>query len=247
MLIKLKTLKTTKTSKVDLCLAISTENPHRPSRVIRKSYAIRAIAERERSIITEHLAGVSAIPKILYFSDRRPERLTYEFIVGLPLYQTYAHRHTSIHDVLKRARSALLTLSNIHYKYLIHNDLSPGNLILSKQNHLSIIDFGNATLHDCSEFLAVGKPHYASPEQLDQKPTDARSDIYQLGCVLFEMIYKTQYLDANSHPHKSIDSFSNTAINRLLKLMLESTRSRRITSADECINIIDNVIYNHLV
>ncbi|MBL4672396.1 MAG: protein kinase [Arenicella sp.] len=245
VLIKLKTLKTTKTSQVDLCFSITTGIPLR--RVIRKSCVIEKMAERERSIINGPLADVGAIPKVLFFSDCRPELLTYKFITGRPLYQTYTNRHTPIQDVFKLFRATLLILGDIHSERIIHNDLSPGNLLIDKRNHVSIIDFGSATPYGCSEFLAIGKPHYASPEQIEHKPIDARSDIYQLGCVLFETIYKTQYLDANNRPYNSIDVFDNAPINCLLKLMLDSAQSKRITSSQECINIIDNLIYNQLV
>lgn len=247
MLIKLKTLKTTKTSKVDQCLAITTDSQLPLRMVIRKSSTIKKMAERERSIINGQLADVRAIPKILFFSDCRPELLIYRYIAGQPLYKTYTNRRTSIQDVFKRFRATLLILGEIHSERVIHNDLSPGNLLIGRRGHVSIIDFGSATEHGCSEFLAVGKPHYASPEQIEHKPIDARSDIYQVGCVLFEAIYKSQYLDANNRPHNSIDAFNNSSINCLLKLMLDSAQSKRISSTQECINIIDNLIYNQLV
>jgi serine/threonine protein kinase len=219
----------------------------RAGRVIRKSCAIEKMAEREQSIINGQLADVNSIPKILFFSDCSPEYLTYKFIVGRPLYRTYTNHHSSIADAYRLFRALLTILGDIHSEQVIHNDVSPGNILIGKKNNVSIIDFGNATLNGCSEFHAVGKPHYASPEQIEHDSVDARSDIYQLGCVLFEMIYKTQYLDANSRPYKSINAFNNSPINCLLKLMLNSARSKRITSTQECINIIDNLIYNQLV
>lgn len=78
------------------------------------------------------------------------------------------------------------------YKGIIHRDLKPGNIMITKSGRVKLMDFGiarpiNASIHTC-EGTVVGTMQYLAPEQLDGTPTDARSDIYSLGTVLYESI-----------------------------------------------------------
>lgn len=84
-----------------------------------------------------------------------------------------------------------------HSAGVIHRDLKPANLILlqnTQSDFVKVIDFGLAKALDGSKNtltatgLVVGSPHYMSPEACAGQKPDARSDIYSLGCVLYEML-----------------------------------------------------------
>ncbi len=89
-------------------------------------------------------------------------------------------------------------LREAHALGVIHRDLKPGNIMLLQgedgEERVKVLDFGIAknpqggdeTLTHTGTF--VGSPRYMSPEQLQGEPVDARSDIYSLGCVLYEML-----------------------------------------------------------
>jgi serine/threonine-protein kinase len=90
-------------------------------------------------------------------------------------------------------------LEEAHSSGIVHRDLKPDNIILQdkkdRPDWVKIVDFGIATLLDNSNEkrltrvgVVIGTPEYMSPEQFMGKPLDARTDIYALGIVLFEML-----------------------------------------------------------
>jgi serine/threonine protein kinase len=80
---------------------------------------------------------------------------------------------------------------NTHHG-VIHRDLKPGNVMVSKQGHVKLMDFGIARPTDASihttDGSILGTMQYLSPEQLEGKNVDIRTDIYSLGAILYEMV-----------------------------------------------------------
>jgi len=93
----------------------------------------------------------------------------------------------SVHFATQIARA----LSHAHSKGIIHRDIKPQNVMISMDGGVKVADFGIAYLEnalDSAVSTAVGSVHYISPEQAKGQPVDARSDIYSLGVVMYEML-----------------------------------------------------------
>jgi len=84
-------------------------------------------------------------------------------------------------------------LEAAHAQGVIHRDIKPGNIMLDDKGHVKVTDFGIARVTSTAETIAqtaavLGTASYLSPEQAQGQPVDGRSDLYSLGCVLFEMV-----------------------------------------------------------
>jgi serine/threonine protein kinase/Tol biopolymer transport system component len=97
----------------------------------------------------------------------------------------------SIEDALQIARQVASGLAKAHENGILHRDIKPSNVVVAKDGIVRIIDFGLAKSIDgpvTFEAEARGTPLYMSPEQASAKPVDARTDIWSLGVVLYEML-----------------------------------------------------------
>jgi serine/threonine protein kinase/tetratricopeptide (TPR) repeat protein len=138
----------------------------------------------------------------LYDSDEANGFLYYvmPYIEGETLRERLAReRQLPVSDALQIAREVADALSYAHKSGVVHRDIKPGNIML-ESGHAIVADFGIARAVGVatSQSLTgprhvIGTPAYMSPEQIEgSEYLDGRSDIYSLGCVLFEMLVGDQ-------------------------------------------------------
>ncbi|CAJ1343166.1 unnamed protein product, partial [Effrenium voratum] len=93
-------------------------------------------------------------------------------------------------QVLRWITQALLALKYIHEKHVLHRDLKSGNFFISSSGNLKMGDFGIAKVLSSTLACArtqIGTPYYLSPEVCQEKPYAWPSDIWAMGCILYEL------------------------------------------------------------
>ncbi|MFC2141897.1 protein kinase [Acidobacteriota bacterium] len=119
--------------------------------------------------------------------------ITMEYVSGGDL-KRFIRRsgQLSIGTALKIAIQLCEGLSEAHKLGVIHRDLKPNNIMIDAQGNARIMDFGIArslsTKGITARGVMIGTPEYMSPEQVEGKDVDQRSDIYSLGIILYEMV-----------------------------------------------------------
>ena len=141
-------------------------------------------------------------------------------------------------------------LSEAHRLGVVHRDLKPQNIMLDKEGNARIMDFGIARSLKAKGLtgagVMIGTPEYMSPEQVDVRDVDQRSDIYSLGVILYEMVtgrlpFEGETSIAIAMKHKSeaprnpkeLNSQIPEDLSRVILKCLEKDKEKRYQSAGE--------------
>lgn len=170
-------------------------------------------ALRTESIIAKRIAHPNFVRGFDIESEGDRLFMTMEYVDGLPLDELLLRIRRSAHLRLKTTKliQALVSaLSYLHAKQIVHADLKPGNILISKNGTPKIMDFGQ------SQDLKSGKPDfsndhaatvatealaytpaYASRELIKGYKPDVRDDVFALGCITYELF-------SGSHPYQKV-------------------------------------------
>jgi eukaryotic-like serine/threonine-protein kinase len=157
-------------------------------------------------------------------------------------------------------------LAAAHDKGIVHRDLKPANVMITTDGQVKVLDFGLAKTIDAapgSDLSAVGFTHdnvvmgtmpYMSPEQIEGRRVDHRSDIFSFGTILYEMTTGTRPFHGPSmaallssilrdtpRPASSIRKDTKASIGQLLDRCLEKDRERRIQTASDVRNELSRI------
>ena len=154
--------------------------------------------EREARIMARlNHPGVPAIYDLGVFDDESGRRhfIVMEFIEGVGLHDIIPeHESLPIGWAAAIGAQVAAVLSAIHELSILHRDLKPSNLMVRSDGTVKVVDFGLGLLRDpaVSQLTQTGQvlgtPAYMPPEQIHAATLTPRSDLYALGCVLFEML-----------------------------------------------------------
>ncbi len=144
------------------------------------------------SIITLHDMGIEESSQTPY--------LVMEFLDGQPLDRILDKGSIPFPKACAWAAEVASALGVAHRKGVIHGDVKPANMLITDDGRVKLMDFGMARLasHDSALTPLAGTPAYWCPEQIVGKPQDARSDLFSLGIVLYEMVTGQRPFDADS-------------------------------------------------
>jgi serine/threonine-protein kinase len=183
--------------------------------------------------------------------------LVMEYVEGIPL-RAYlqAHKDFSLGEFFKIATQGLEGLNAAHEKSILHGDIKPENLMLTREGRVKVLDFGVArrfTLGGASDLtLSVatvstgisGTPAYMAPEVLLQKPYDGRADLFSMGLVCYEMLGGRQpfatdsmagtmasVLHTEPPPIEQLNPKVSPSVSAVLQTMMAKDPAQRYSSA----------------
>ena len=115
-----------------------------------------------------------------------------ELIEGENFAELLKKRKLSVPGAISVGRQICAALGHAHSRLIVHRDLKPSNLLLTSDNVVKLTDFGLARIMEGSGGQVLtrpaGTPYYMAPEQIRGEAVDAKTDLYSLGCVLFELL-----------------------------------------------------------
>ncbi|HSG82475.1 MAG TPA: protein kinase [Gemmatimonadota bacterium] len=178
--------------------------------------------------------------------------LTMEFVEGITLRELIDSRgQIGVSSTLAIATQLAESMEVAHAQGVVHRDIKPQNLLLDADGVLKVMDFGVARLAERTSTrtevgLIVGTPAYMSPEQLLSEPTDARSDLYSAGVVIYECLTGKLPFEADStisligkvlnidpSPPAGINADVPPAFSKLILELLAKKPEERLGSAKE--------------
>jgi len=164
-------------------------------KVLRDDYVLDKDLRRRFQTESQAVAMLSHPNIVSVYDVSSSEELEYivmELIEGITLKQYMQKKGAlSWKEVLHFSTQMCKALDHAHGRGIIHRDIKPHNIMLLRDGTIKIADFGIARLQDSQNTLtqqALGSVHYISPEQARGEPVDARTDIYSVGIVMYEML-----------------------------------------------------------
>ena len=194
--------------------------------------------------------------------DTEHKYLVMEYIDGISLRDYMDKRGVlPLAEIISYTEQILSALAHAHSKGVVHRDIKPQNIMLLKNGTIKVMDFGIAKLPDSDTApisdKTVGTVYYISPEQAQSNACDARSDLYSLGVMMYEMSTGKLPFDDESpisvvlmHMHdkpvppRQIDPKIPRGLEQLILCVMEKNPQKRYQSAADMLRELRRIKKN---
>jgi len=221
------------------------------------------------AIATRSLAHPNVLRIFNFGIENNRAFIVMEFLDGQPFSNIMRNEFPLETDrILCFIRQVCFALAHAHERNVVHRDIKPANMVIVKKpdgtEHLIVVDFGIAKIMESDNTLKgltttgriFGSPVYMSPEQSKGNAVDGRSDIYSLGCVLYECLagtpphmgkspIETLIMHQNETPlslqEASMGRSFSPALEKLVFKMLAKDPAERYQTIEEVLNDIDSL------
>jgi serine/threonine-protein kinase len=167
-----------------------------------RTVAIKTLANTHSQRLQQEARAIAALshPHICVLHDVGPDYLVMEYLEGAPL-----RGPLPLDEALRVVSEVVDALEVAHAKGILHRDLKPANIMMTSSG-AKLLDFGLAKMaadaaDDATQTIAgtvLGTAAYMSPEQAQGMPVDARSDVFSLGAVLYELVSGRRVFERDS-------------------------------------------------
>ena len=205
---------------------------------------------RKRFVIEAQAAGRLSHPGIVTIFDVREEPepfLVMEYVEGQSLQQLLsAETRLPLSTSLRLVQEVAEALHYAHAQGVVHRDIKPANILVTAEGHPKIADFGVAKLNQTDLTLpgqVFGSPAFMAPEQLTEEVSDARSDLFSLGVILYYTLTGHRPFQGNSTatvcfklvnhdpvPVSALDSKFSSALDAIVSRAMAKDPAKRYQS-----------------
>ena len=184
-----------------------------------------------------------------------------ELVSGQTLRQKLQAGQLPLSTSLEIIKGILQALDYSHNKGIIHRDIKPSNIMITDSSDIKVMDFGIARATDdigatlTNTWNVVGTAQYLSPEQATGEMADGRSDLYSLGCLMYELLtgrppftgdtpvsVAYQHVSSPLTPASQINPALDTNLDQMLEVVLAKDPNDRYQDAIAMLEDLDHVI-----
>jgi len=198
-------------------------------------------------------------PNLVTLIDRgstdSEDYLVFEYVEGRSLKELTREGPLGFSEAGQIAGQVAEGLAAAHAAGIVHRDIKPQNILIDRNGHAKVSDFGIATGPDWTRVTRagsiIGSARYMSPEQIRSKPVDARTDIYSLGVVMYEMLAGHPPFDGTNMPEIARQHLNNAppplsavrddlppGLEKVVMRCLEKLPEDRFVSMDELLGAL---------
>jgi serine/threonine-protein kinase PknK len=215
--------------------------------------SLQELGEKGRARFLREARAIAQLnhPNILDVYDVGEDQgepfIVMELIEGQSLYERPPR---DLEEIIGITRQICAALEHAHSHGIVHRDLKPGNILITQQGHVKLMDFGLARLVFASNLTSgqtlIGTPLYMAPEQALGQELDGRADLYALGVMLYEwmtghypfndadaMAIVAQHIHAPVVPPRTLRPDLPPALEAIILKLMAKTPAERFASAQE--------------